>query len=219
MQAHRSGAPSVVVLIATWHALFAMASWHHLYPYGESRLALLFLGPTTLLVVCGLQWCASWFPGFAYVLVWALAITIASPALRGTWRENLTTPMERQEMRPLLASLSALRRPSDSVWVSRGAQPAYLYYTTARGEPAAPGEIASPAGATILGPSEEGTTGLTESLQRALALGHGRVWAVFAHRREEEEQAAWQALPHARIVSRINFSGVSAVLVKEDDPG
>lgn len=104
------------------------ASFLHRYPYGGGKV-MLFAFPLLFIAFGqGLFWALSTLYRkryFAAMLV--IALLIGLPAGREIYN-NLTKPVRREEMRPLVEYLKQNLRPDDRIYVYYRAKPAFKYY-------------------------------------------------------------------------------------------
>ena len=181
-----------------WHALIAGAAYAARYPYGPARIALVFLAPTSVLLAAAASGLAAIVPRALRPVAWVAAIVPLAWPLAGTWRENVSQPLEREELRPVLEYVFAHRTPEDLVWVSPGASGAFRFY------------VPRPdARTTVVGlPATD-----RPSLAAITAPGFDRLWLVFAHRWPVEQQRAFGTLRGVRRLDSIVATGAVAVLV------
>jgi hypothetical protein len=133
--------------------------------------------------------------------VWLVLLLPLAWPLRGTWRENVSRPFVREELRPVLDVVRAERRPGDAIWVGIGARFAFRFY-----EPRPDPLVVYPLTVTDIDL-------VRTSLAATAALGAGRVWAIFGHGFAIEEPKVHRALGRLRIARRVAGDGAVALLL------
>lgn len=192
----------LVGLALTWHVLLAAASWAGRYPYGPSRLALVFLGPTALALGAATDAAARLLPFRLRPLVWATAALALTGPIAATWRDVVAHPYEHEELRPVLDAVRARANPTDTIWVASGAHHAFRFY------------VPEPDARTVLGPNADDPTAMATSLGDALARGGGRMWVILAHRAPVEELWIRRATGGRAVISeQIRATGAAGLLL------
>jgi len=196
-----------VALTIAWHVLMASASFAGRYPYGPARIAFVFLAPTALLLASAARVIVDALPRRARPLGWIVVGLAFAWPLAGTWRDTVTAPFEREEVRPVLHEVLARRRPGDAIWVAPGAMSAFRFY------------VPRPDAAVVLTLPLVDESAFRSTLADAGHRGHGRVWALFGHRQAMEEMLAVGAVRGSmRVADRIAATGAAAVLLTSAAP-
>jgi 4-amino-4-deoxy-L-arabinose transferase-like glycosyltransferase len=197
----RRGGGWFVVLTLAWHLLTAAAALAGRYPYGPARIALFFVAPTAILLAAAADGIAAAVPARVRPVAWLVVSLPLLWPLAGTWRENVVEPVSHEELRPLLHTVFARMRPTDAVWVSAGATPAFQFY------------VSHPDPRFTLSPPPNFTTLLHASIAAAAERGRGRVWLLFTHRGFEQERSALAVAAPLRVVDRVAAPGAVADLL------
>jgi hypothetical protein len=164
----------VAVAVVLPGLLALIASGLHKYPF-SGRL-LLFLVPLVLLGVARGAWAVATAlrPTQPLAAAAVLGLLVLAPAAETC--QQLRNPNRYEQLRPVLADVSARWQPGDKVYLYYGGIPAFLYYT--RETPFPPG--------VVFGNSHRGErTGYRDELRKL--AGEPRVWVVFSHRHGTEE--------------------------------
>lgn len=198
----RRGEYHLAALSGTWHLLVAAAAFAGAYPYGPARIALVFLAPTVLLLAAAVVGVVSRAPARSRPMVAGLCLLPLVAPLAGTWRENVTTPFEYEELRPVLDDLFAHARTADQIWVSPGATFAFRFY------------VPSPDGRVSFSPYPSFPDEYRKVLLGALDRGGGRLWLVFSHRGATDVQLARRTLGPVTVLESYARKNASTVLVR-----
>ena len=110
-------------------ALVLLASAAGRYPLSARHL--LFLAPSLfLLCVLGMEQVASLFPRRLTTAAWMLGAAGFVLPMAARLAMEMSSPIRRQHVRPLVERLARERQPGELVYVSAVAIPAWTYYTT-----------------------------------------------------------------------------------------
>jgi hypothetical protein len=163
--------------------LNAGASALRLYPYGVERLSLYLAPLASLLLGAGI---ALLWPGRGRSRLSALALAgllyvLVYPNLVAA-RPYLTTGWQRENIRGLVATLAAGRRPGDGIYVNEDAEPAFVYYCHRNG--------LDPDGAEIVWARRHRVRPELHAPEiEELASRFERFWGLYSHAPESEVQA------------------------------
>ncbi len=185
-----------------------VASGWALYPFGFRHG--LFVTPVLLTALAGAGvWLLDrWRPAGIVAVAATMAVFLAFAPQR--WWDNPWMAPPREEMRAVVAELTAERRPGAPVYVYDSARYAFQYYYSRDG--------ASPSGAVVWGEPFEGDEVTREAARLDDTMGSdvARLWLVFSHVEGEEDTALVDALVTRgwQVVHRVSAAGAAAIALQ-----
>jgi hypothetical protein len=204
----RGSAGRRVVGIAFFGALAATypADGFGLYPMGYRYV--LFASPAFVdALAAGLVWFGQrWRP-----VGWSLAgatIALGLAFAPQEWWPNPWLSVPREELRPVLAQLTALRRPTDLIYVYYGAEPAFTYYRRGTDPVVVWGAYFEPRTASGEASRIVGAAGTSAE------HGQRRIWLVLSHERAGDRAALLAALHQQGWQPDLTFADRNAAAVR-----